>query len=102
MSPTTSGGTHAPWWAAWAVGFLDFGRTQSRRLRCHFRVGKSLLTTLSGVSNPVEAEANGNNGLTNTGGQYKFSWASPNSAGCYVLSIAVIDGSTITANFDLR
>ena len=60
-------------------------------------------TTLSGVSNPVEAEANGNNGLTNTGGQYKFSWASPNSAGCYVLSIAVIDGSTIiTANFDLR
>ena len=56
---------------------------------------------LDGATNPIAAESTGNAGLTNSGGKFKSTWATPNTPGCYIVAIAIVDGSIIVTNFQL-
>jgi hypothetical protein len=60
-------------------------------------------STFTGPGDPITAESPGAAGLTvDQDGVYKFNWATPSAAGCYRVTIAMRDGSTLVADFDLR
>jgi hypothetical protein len=53
-------------------------------------------------SEALSAESSGGGLSVSGSGEFKFNWATPSTAGCRVLEIALVDGNTLLANFDLR
>ncbi len=58
----------------------------------------------TGTEDAVEVTASGNTTLRydSTAGQFVYNWKTPTAKGCYTVTIAAKNGSSITAHFNLK
>lgn len=54
------------------------------------------------IENPMDADDAGDSGLrVASDGRYIYGWKTPRTSGCYVLAVGLIDGTELTARFEL-
>jgi hypothetical protein len=104
LQPGTNGG-HAgrAYPLKWQLTDANGGFVSSLSAVASIRYQAVSCSAFAGSAAPVDADATGNSGLhydaaSNT---YAYTWATPKTAGCYVVSVTLDSGQVLAADFQL-